>query len=369
MAWDTPTLSELITRIGDDIATRMQDTLVRVRYSLPWTLARTLAGAVSDVHGFLGYLAGQITPKTATDAYLDDHGSTHGITRGAATPAEGFALVTGVALDTLPAASVMTSEDGHAYTTDIAVQIPAATTAVYVPLTASAAGSASNVDGGAELTLASPPAGFSATATVLSADGCTGGTGAAKATGIAVLYAVSGSTQLAASQLVRHDGLIYVTDAAVTWQGTGYRAVAITANAVGSTYNCAAGTALTVSVPGVGVSASANVALPGLTLGTDQQTDDEYRQEILAHLRNPPQGGAKADYVAWAKETPGVDVTEAWVFGHGDDPTIALPEVHVRFVVDDGTGTSTVPSAGQEAEVYDYLMTVKPVTAQLDDGA
>lgn len=40
--------------------------------------------------------------------------------------------------------------------------------------------------------------------------------------------------------------------------------------------------------------------------GTDQEDDDSYRKRILEHHRNKPLSGAKADYVKWAKEVPGV---------------------------------------------------------------
>lgn len=48
----------------------------------------------------------------------------------------------------------------------------------------------------------------------------------------------------------------------------------------------------------------------GLTGGTDAETDDALRSRVLLRKRQPPQGGAIPDYIAWARSVPGV--TRAW---------------------------------------------------------
>jgi uncharacterized phage protein gp47/JayE len=357
MAYETPGLSTLISRVTDDIATRVQDTSARIRYSLPWTVARVVAGTVYDLYGFAGYIADQIIPSTATDEYLDEHGNTWGVTRTEPTEASGFALVQGTIGGTLPAGSTMTREDGAEYSTPFPVVYTH--TVEVVPIDADESGAAGNADGGTTLTLASPPAGFTASAYAVTSDGMTGGTGSTKATGYFTVSGTIGATLPAGATFRRLDGIEYTSDDALTFGGTGYRVVAATASLNGTNGNAAAGTYAEIITPPAGIDADAQVTADGISGGADAQSDTLYRTAILDRIQQPPHGGAAADYIAWAKETPGVRVSDVWVFGY---PTTAPGSVEVYFTVED-TGAGVIPAAGQIDAVGDYIDGVRPVTA------
>jgi uncharacterized phage protein gp47/JayE len=363
MSWTTPTLTALIQRISNDFSTRLQDATAWVRTSLPWITSRVLAGAAYDLHGFIDYLTDQLFPSRATDSYLDDHGKTWGITRTAATNAAGFVLVTGGVGDTLPADSPLTSDDGLAYKTTEAVLFAVGTETIRVQ--ADDAGEDGNLDGGANLTLSSPPAGFTAATTAITG-GLTGGGAGTKATGYAIIYATAAGMQPSGSSLRRVDGLLYQTTQTTTWTETGWRAVPIQAAVNGATYNCDAGTALTILVPGVGVTAACTVAEDGIVGGTDEETDASYRARILSRIRTPPHGGALGDYVVWAEATEGVDVVNVWPFAY---PTLAKGQVDVYFTVYDSTNGVRVPTTPEKDLVQAELELQKPagttVTAKI----
>lgn len=357
MAYTTPALSTLISRVTDDIVTRVQDTSARIRYSLPWTVARVVAGTVYDLYGYAGYIADQILPTTATDEYLDEHGRTWGVSRTEPTTASGFALVSGTIGGTLPAGSTMTREDGAEYSTPFAVVF--ASTVEVVPLDAGEAGEAGNADGGTTLTLASPPAGFTPAGYALTSDGMTGGGVSSKAQGYFTVYGTAGATLPAGATFRRLDGDEYTSDDDLTFGGTGYRVVTATASLNGTSGNAAPGTYAEVVSPPAGIDADAYVTTDGVSGGADAQSDTLFRTAILERIQQPPHGGAAADYIAWARETPGVRVSDVWVFGY---PTTAPGSVNVYFVVED-TGAGVIPSAGQIRAVGDYIESVRPVTA------
>jgi uncharacterized phage protein gp47/JayE len=85
--------------------------------------------------------------------------------------------------------------------------------------------------------------------------------------------------------------------------------VALTGGTAG---NLATGAPVTLLVGVAGINATGTVSSPGLSGGANQETDAALQVRLGARLSNPPQGGANADYVAWAKEVAGV--TRVWVY-------------------------------------------------------
>jgi len=110
--------------------------------------------------------------------------------------------------------------------------------------------------------------------------------------------------------------------------------------------------------PLAGVQATATAGL--LSGGADVETDDALRARLLDRIQQPPQGGAAADYIAWALAVPGV--TRAWVYpGELGDGTVT-----VRFVRDnDGSGAAIIPDATEVATVQAYIDARRPVTAKV----
>ena len=154
----------------------------------------------------------------------------------------------------------------------------------------------------------------------------------------------------------RADGTMYATETEATIAG-GQALVTVVAVEAGQAGNAMAAVLLTLDSPIVGVNASANVTAGALTGGADAEDDDSLRARLLARIKEPPQGGSKADYVTWALEVPGV--TRAWCYPEEmGDGTVTL-----RFVRDDDA--SLIPDVNEVAAVQAYIDALRPVTSHL----
>lgn len=188
-------------------------------------------------------------------------------------------------------------------------------------------------------------------------------TPATGATGNVTFTGTNGITIPAGTVLQRSDGALFTTTADVTVSG-GAQGGAVKANALGAAGNTAAAILLTLTTAISGINATAAVATGGLTSGTDIESDTALLTRLLQRTQTAPQGGAKTDYVAWAKEVSGV--TRAWCFPlEGGAGTVT-----VRFVRDnDGTGSAIIPDAGEIAAVQAHLNNLRPVTAAVTVAA
>lgn len=152
--------------------------------------------------------------------------------------------------------------------------------------------------------------------------------------------------------LVRGDGLEYSTDADATISG-GQVIVNITALTAGQTGNALVGTSLNLASPIAGITGNATVYTGGLSGGADQELDPALSSRVVKRIQNPPHGGAKHDYEAWALEVPGV--TRAWVYSN----ELGAGTLTVRFVRDDDA--NIIPDAGEVATVQDYIDNLRQV--------
>ena len=182
------------------------------------------------------------------------------------------------------------------------------------------------------------------------------------ATGSATVTGLEGTLLPGGTLLRRSDGVEYAIDGAqtITLGGGGTVEALVVGLAGGTTENSPTGTQLTFTEPIEGVQSIATVVAPGLTNGDDLETDVDLLARLLVRLQNPPQGGAKADYLAWALEVPGV--TRAYVFPNH----LGAGTVGVTFAVDNDPG-GPIPSAAQVTELQNYLDddTRRPVTASV----
>lgn len=124
----------------------------------------------------------------------------------------------------------------------------------------------------------------------------------------------------------------------------------------GSLANLAAGEVLTLSETIEGVAGSATVGSDGISGGTDQEDDVSVRERTINRIQEPPHGGARNDYVDWAKEVPGV--TRAWEYPLELGPG----SVTVRFMRDNDA--DPIPSAGEVETVQEYMDKKRPVTVK-----
>jgi len=98
-------------------------------------------------------------------------------------------------------------------------------------------------------------------------------------------------------------GLRFTTTAAVTIAG-GAAVVAAEASEIGADYNVGPNTVTSMSINITGVS---NVTNPeGATGGTDDESDVDFYRRLKERFSIPSSSGNAADYVRWAKETPGI---------------------------------------------------------------
>lgn len=179
---------------------------------------------------------------------------------------------------------------------------------------------------------------------------------AAFAVGQAMATGTNGTVVPAGTIFRRADGAEYATDAEVTVAG-GSATLALVAVEAGQAGNAAANTTLNIVTPIAGLNAAATVTAGGLTSGADIEEDDSLRARVLARIQQPPHGGARHDYVAWAKEVPGV--TRAWCY----PLELGTGTVTVRFVRD--ADALIIPDPAEVAAVQAYIDARRPVTANL----
>jgi uncharacterized phage protein gp47/JayE len=128
----------------------------------------------------------------------------------------------------------------------------------------------------------------------------------------------------------------------------GVATVPITAVLAGSASNVPATTELTFESPLAGVDATVTVDAD-IENGEDEETVEEVRDNYLSRLREPPEGGADHDYVAWAKSVAGV--TRAWAY----ENELGLGTVVVRFVCDN------------DEDIFPDVGTIAAVQAKFDE--
>ena len=180
-------------------------------------------------------------------------------------------------------------------------------------------------------------------------------TPSARASGSAIFSGTDGTPVDAGTIFLRADGVRYITVDSGMVSG-GVVTVVAEAETPGAAGNFSGGTcALLSAVPGL--NSTVTLVGDGFTGGADIETDDAYRARLLARLRNPPAGGAKHDYEAWALSVPGV--TRVWVY----PLEMGLGTVVVRFVRDNDA--SLIPDGSEVAAVQAYIDTVRPITADV----
>lgn len=172
MAFERPTLAQLIERTNADLASRMKGRAAVLRRSVLGVLSRVLAGISHQLHGHLDYNARQILPDTADDEHLARWASIWKVPRTGATFAAGGVTVAGLSGSVVPQGAVWQRDDGVEYVTDADATLVDGQASV--SLTAIEAGAEGNVEAGITLSLLSPIAGVDSTAPVV-AGGIAGG--------------------------------------------------------------------------------------------------------------------------------------------------------------------------------------------------
>ncbi len=178
---------------------------------------------------------------------------------------------------------------------------------------------------------------------------------AAAATGSVTFTGSIGAVVPVGALLQALDGVRYQTTAGTTLTGT-TAVLAVEAVIPAAAGNRAGGQSLSLAVPLAGVQPAAIAG--ALSGGADEEDDESLRARLIARIQTPPHGGARADYVGWALEVPGV--TRAWCY----PLELGAGTVTVRFMRDDDAG-GAIPDAGEVAAVLAHIEPLKPVTAAL----
>ena len=180
---------------------------------------------------------------------------------------------------------------------------------------------------------------------------------AAFATGEITITGTNGTQILAAETIfVSANDLEYqpTSDAIIA---NGAAEIAVSCLTAGSAGNLASSEILTLKISVQGLDSEATVGANGITNGVDKEDVEDLRQRVLDRIQNPPHGGNQNDYVQWAKEIAGV--TRAWCLplylGGGT--------VGMTFVCDDLE--DIIPNQAKLDEVFEYIETQRPATAQL----
>lgn len=255
MAFDRPTLRELITQMTTDA--EREAGAKQLRQSNLRVLPKVFAYACHGLYGFITWILKQLFPDTAEKQFLERQASIQGIYRRAASKATGTLTVSYTEGATLPVGTIFMADDQTRYETTAEPEVGSYT----VPVQCLEIGTIGNREASQTYTLVSP-------------------------------------------------------------------VVGVDAEAVGSE----------------------------MAGGAEAESDESLRKRLLFRLQNPPRGGAKEDYIAWAEEVPGV--TRAWCFPKEQ----GIGTVVVRFATD-GMTEDGIPTSGMVQIVSDYIAEVAPVTA------
>lgn len=178
MAFNRPTLVELINRVLADLTSRLtQGGKSILRRSVAGIIGRVMAGLAHGLYGFIDWVSRQVFPDTADAENLERWAAIWGLTRKAATAAQGTIRFTGSNGAVIAAGTVLIRTDAVEFTTDAEVTIAGGQADVGV--TCSSLGATGNTDIGTILNLQSPIANVDTGATVQdngSGEGLTGGT-------------------------------------------------------------------------------------------------------------------------------------------------------------------------------------------------
>src|SRR4051812_40871666 len=107
MAFQRPTLPELVDRVQSDLTSRLALVGAVLRRSVVYIVARVIAAAAHLLHGHPASPAQQSRPDTSELEFLERQASLYGVTRLAAAYATGDVTLTGLDGIVVPAATVV----------------------------------------------------------------------------------------------------------------------------------------------------------------------------------------------------------------------------------------------------------------------
>lgn len=158
MAFDRPTLRELITQMTTDA--EREAGAKQLRQSNLRVLPKVFAYACHGLYGFITWILKQLFPDTAEKQFLERQASIQGIYRRAASKATGALTVSYTEGSTLPIGTIFMADDQTRFETTAEPEVGSYT----VPVQCLEAGTIGNREAGQTYTLVSPVVGVDAEA-------------------------------------------------------------------------------------------------------------------------------------------------------------------------------------------------------------
>lgn len=162
----------------------------------------------------------------------------------------------------------------------------------------------------------------------------------------ALRVTTTGAYAITTGALLTHqDGTIYEVTSDYSGGSAGTVDVDVSAVSTGLATNKIIGETLTFQSPPANVDAVATLVV-NLATGTDNEDPEAYRARLLAHIGDPPTGGAIPDYIEWALEVVGNATAYVWKNRRG------LGTIDVAVL---GIGSGTERIITDIATTQDYL--------------
>ena len=328
---------EISDRMRTDVQGELPESNPFLKNSFLSATITGLAGRVFDFFLQLKVLRDQLFPDTATDTFLERWGSYKDIFRDPATQATGNVTATGTPSSIISNGETLSSSDGLEYTTDgdatIATNVVSISSLTRSGTTATATTTSDhNLASGMSVTMAG------ANETDYN------GTVIITVTGLDTFtYTVTGSPATPAT------GTITVSSDSAT--------ISITSTDFGQELNQDAGTELTFNATIAGIDSVVRVQFGAIGGGTDTQSDEDYRDEIIDAYQNPISTFNVAAIERQAKLISGV--TRVFV----EEITPAAGQVTIYFTRDNDD--NIIPDASEVTTVEAKILEIKP--AHVDD--
>lgn len=166
MAFERPTLQQLVARARADIESRLEGADAHLRRTFEEVLAVVAAGMAHGLHGHLVWLSQQLTADTADEAFVVRKASEYGVDRQPEQPAAGPILISGTHGTVVPDLTQWRRSDGVVYELDGDATVDGVSVIAQVTAMEDNYGAAGNSDSGQSLAIVTPIAGIESTAVV-----------------------------------------------------------------------------------------------------------------------------------------------------------------------------------------------------------
>lgn len=333
---------EILDRQRTDVqnALPQSDPFLRASFILAILIGN--AGRFWDIYKTIMNLQTQLFPWSAEGDFLRRWGLFKGLDKKAASAAEGLISIEGTEGTLIPEDTIFQTQAGNEYIvidqdyeiTEQTLSVASITRVGSVATTTTVASDHHFTDNMTVTTAGADQTEYNIAAVI-------------NTTGLDTYdYEVSGSPATPATGTITATAT-FASVRVRSWDST------LNAPATGQDKNIDEGGKLTLQSPIAGANNDAYVQYSNISGGSNEETDDEYRDRINTAYSNPPAHFNVAEINALVLSIPGV--TRSFV----QEITPEVGAVTVYFMRDDDEG-SPIPDANETNEVKDTLLAIKP---------